>query len=311
MTWAPRSRTDEEGNAYGSEREEEDEEEDEEDGKRELELEEEELAGEEEDTGGEGLADDDEDEEIDLENLDGATAGPEMALSGAARRDGDLGLGPISDSKNSDSEDSSEGLEERPLPILSLAPAPPPVAAAPPSPLSPPPGLDACAPAPAPSSTLQKPKIWSLAETATSPDNPRRSPPGTGASPPGAAVAPPALQLSPAAAAAAAAHRLVSAPLGKFPGWTNRPFPGPPPGPRPHPLSLLGSAPQHLLGLPGAAGHPAAAAYARPSEPEGGTDRCSALEVEKKLLKTAFQPVPRRAQNHLDAALVLSALSSS
>ncbi|XP_010628265.1 iroquois-class homeodomain protein IRX-3 [Fukomys damarensis] len=240
MTWAPRSRTDEEGNAYGSEREEEDEEEDEEDGKRELELEEEELAGEEEDTGGEGLADDDEDEEIDLENLDGATAGPEMALSGAARRDGDLGLGPISDSKNSDSEDSSEGLEERPLPILSLAPAPPPVAAAPPSPLSPPPGLDPCAPAPAPSSTLQKPKIWSLAETATSPDNPRRSPPGTGGSPPGAA-----------------------------------------------------------------------AAYARPSEPEGGTDRCSALEVEKKLLKTAFQPVPRRAQNHLDAALVLSALSSS
>lgn len=55
----------------------------------------------------------------------------------------------------------------------------------------------------------------------------------------------------------------------------------------------------------------AAAAFARPAEPEGGTDRCSALEVEKKLLKTAFQPVPRRPQNHLDAALVLSALSSS
>ncbi|KAG3257277.1 iroquois homeobox 3 [Ictidomys tridecemlineatus] len=314
MTWAPRSRTDEEGNAYGSEREEEDEEEDEEDGKRELELEEEELVGEEEDTGGEGLADDDEDEEIDLENLDGTAAGPELALTGTARRDGDLGLGPISDSKNSDSEDSTEGLEERPLPVLSLAPAPPPVTGTPPSPPSPPTGLDPCAPAPAPSSALQKPKIWSLAETATSPDNPRRSPPGTGCSPPGAAVAPPALQLSPAAAAAAAAaaHRLVSAPLGKFPAWTNRPFPGPPPGPRPHPLSLLGSAPQHLLGLPGAAGHPAAAtAYARPTEPEGGTDRCSALEVEKKLLKTAFQPVPRRPQNHLDAALVLSALSSS
>uniref|UniRef100_A0A0D9QZ17 Iroquois homeobox 3 n=1 Tax=Chlorocebus sabaeus TaxID=60711 RepID=A0A0D9QZ17_CHLSB len=311
MTWAPRSRTDEEGNAYGSEREEEDEEEDEEDGKRELELEEEELGGEEEDTGGEGLADDDEDEEIDLENLDGAATGPELSLAGAARRDGDLGLGPISDSKNSDSEDSSEGLEDRPLPVLSLAPAPPPVAVASPSPPSPPVGLDPCAPAPAPASALQKPKIWSLAETATSPDNPRRSPPGAGGSPPGAAVAPPALQLSPAAAAAAA-HRLVSAPLGKFPAWTNRPFPGPPPGPRPHPLSLLGSAPPHLLGLPGAAGHPAAAAaFARPAEPEGGTDRCSALEVEKKLLKTAFQPVPRRPQNHLDAALVLSALSSS
>uniref|UniRef100_A0A480QH91 Iroquois-class homeodomain protein IRX-3 n=1 Tax=Sus scrofa TaxID=9823 RepID=A0A480QH91_PIG len=312
MTWAPRSRTDEEGNAYGSEREEEDEEEDEEDSKRELELEEEELGGEEEDTGGEGLVDDDEDEEIDLENLDGTAAGPELALTGAAHRDGDLGLESISDSKNSDSDDSSEGLEERPLPVLSLAPVPPPVAAALPSPPSPSAGLDPCAAAPAPASALQKPKIWSLAETATSPDNPRRSPPGAGGSPPGAAVAPPALQLSPAAAAAAA-HRLVSAPLGKFPAWTNRPFPGPPPGPRPHPLSLLGSAPPHLLGLPGAAGHPAAAAaaFARPAEPEGGTDRCSALEVEKKLLKTAFQPVPRRPQNHLDAALVLSALSSS
>lgn len=283
MTWAPRSRTDEEGNAYGSEREEEDEEEDEEDSKRELELEEEELGGEEEDTGGEGLADDEEDEEIDLENLDGAAAGPELALPGAAHRDGDLGLEPTSDSKNSDSDDSSEGLEERPLPVLSLAPVPPPVAATPPSPPSPSAGLDPCAPAPAPASALQKPKIWSLAETATSPDNPRRSPPGAGGSPPGAAVAPPALQLSPAAAAAA--QRLVSAPLGKFSAWTNRPFPGPPPGPRPHPhphpLSLLGSAPPHLLGLPGAAGHPAAAAaFARPAEPEGGTGDCGAQDAE-------------------------------
>ncbi|KYO27329.1 iroquois-class homeodomain protein IRX-3 [Alligator mississippiensis] len=42
-----------------------------------------------------------------------------------------------------------------------------------------------------------------------------------------------------------------------------------------------------------------------------GTDRSSALEVEKKLIKTAFQPVQRRPQNQLDAAMVLSALSSS
>ncbi|XP_008049371.1 iroquois-class homeodomain protein IRX-3, partial [Carlito syrichta] len=220
MTWAPRSRTDEEGNAYGSEREEEDEEEDEEDSKRELELEEEELGGEEEDTGGEGLADDDEDEEIDLENLDGAAAGPELSLAAAAaRRDGDLGLGPISDSKNSDSEDSSEGLEDRPLPVLSLAPAPPTVTAAPPSPPSPPLGLDPCAPG------LGR---------------------GTFAS------------------------RL----LLPRPGRRNERSKG-----------LL----VFLTSL----------------------DRCSALEVEKKLLKTAFQPVPRRPQNHLDAALVLSALSSS
>lgn len=61
-------------------------------------------------------------------------AGPELALTGASHRDGDLGLEPISDSKNSDSDDSSEGLEERPLPVLSLAPVPPPVATAPPSP---------------------------------------------------------------------------------------------------------------------------------------------------------------------------------
>nr|XP_009676701.1 PREDICTED: iroquois-class homeodomain protein IRX-3 [Struthio camelus australis] len=40
-------------------------------------------------------------------------------------------------------------------------------------------------------------------------------------------------------------------------------------------------------------------------------DRSSALEVEKKLIKTAFQPVQRRPQNQLDAAMVLSALSSS
>ena len=276
MTWAPRSRTDEEGNAYGSEREEEDEEDDEDDSKRELELEEEELGGEEEDAGGEGLADDEDDEEIDLENVDGA-ATPERALAGPVHRGDDLGLVPTSDSKNSDSDDSSEGLEERPLPALSLAPVQPPMAAAPPSPPSPPEGLDPCAPAPAPASALQKPKIWSLAETATSPDNPRRSPPGAGGSPPGAAVAPPALQLSPAAA-----HRLVSAPLGKFSAWTNRPFPGPPPGPRPHPLSLLSSAPPHLLGLPGAAGHQAAAAaaFARPAEPEGGTGDCSARRRE-------------------------------
>ncbi|XP_009319124.1 PREDICTED: iroquois-class homeodomain protein IRX-3 [Pygoscelis adeliae] len=45
---------------------------------------------------------------------------------------------------------------------------------------------------------------------------------------------------------------------------------------------------------------------------EGFEDhRSSALEVEKKLIKTAFQPVQRRPQNQLDAAMVLSALSSS
>lgn len=128
-----------------------------------------------------------------MENLDGAVAGPELALTGASHRDGDLGLEPISDSKNSDSDDSSEGLEERPLPVLSLAPVPPPVATAPPSPPSPP-GLDPYAPAPAPASALQKPRSGPWPRRPW-PDSPRRSPQGAGVLP-RAAVAPSALQLS-------------------------------------------------------------------------------------------------------------------
>uniref|UniRef100_A0A8C8RH19 Homeobox domain-containing protein n=1 Tax=Pelusios castaneus TaxID=367368 RepID=A0A8C8RH19_9SAUR len=253
MTWAPRSRTDEEGNAYGSDREgEEDKREDE--------------------------------EEIDLENID------------TEHIENHKGEPEDADLSKTDSE-GSDGFEDLPL---KLPHQPPPLhRLASPGPASPPTegGL---------ASAGQKPKIWSLAETATSPDNPRKSPgAGSGCSPP--AAAPQSLQLAPPPP-----HRLVSScPLGKFPNWTSRAFSAHHHHP-PHPLTLLNT--PHLLGLgasPGAASSAAAiAAFSRPAD-QGMGDRSSALEVEKKLIKTAFQPVQRRPQNQLDAAMVLSALSSS
>uniref|UniRef100_K7FHX7 Iroquois homeobox 3 n=1 Tax=Pelodiscus sinensis TaxID=13735 RepID=K7FHX7_PELSI len=236
MTWAPRSRTDEEGNSYGSDHEgEEDKREDEE----EIDLEN--RTDEEGNSYGsdhEGEEDKREDEEeIDLENID--TEHMESP-KGQLLEDADL---LHSDSKT-DSE-GSEGFEDLP----GSAGAPP--------------------PAPAPQSLP---------------------------------LAPP--------------HRLVSScPLGKFPNWTSRAFSA---AHHPHPLTLLNT--PHLLGLgasPGAAsGAAAIAAFSRPADQAqstepAGTDRSSALEVEKKLIKTAFQPVQRRPQNQLDAAMVLSALSSS
>ncbi|XP_075873399.1 iroquois-class homeodomain protein IRX-3a [Nelusetta ayraudi] len=84
-------------------------------------------------------------------------------------------------------------------------------------------------PAPA---AQHKPKIWSLAETAAAPDNPRKSPQVNGA-------------VAAAAAAAAqslvAPHRLISScPVGKIHNWTNRAFSA-------HQLALLNS--NHYLGL--------------------------------------------------------------
>ncbi|XP_066510543.1 iroquois-class homeodomain protein irx-3-like [Hoplias malabaricus] len=69
----------------------------------------------------------------------------------------------------------------------------------------------------------QKPKIWSLAETATTPDNPRKSPPNNSTPHP---IVPP--------------HRLVSCPVGKIQNWANRAFSA-------HQLALLNS--NHYLGL--------------------------------------------------------------
>ncbi|KAM9288708.1 iroquois-class homeodomain protein IRX-3 [Morus bassanus] len=316
MTWAPRSRTDEEGNSYGSDHEgEEDKREDE--------------------------------EEIDLENIDTENIESNKDELEDELQDADL---LHSDSKT-DSE-GSEGFEDLPgseerylkaaegdphhlrhhhhlhhhhhhhhkceLPAAAapagLEPLKPPLQP-PPHHLSPPSSASSSA-ASSPTdgalaATLPKPKIWSLAETATSPDNPRKSP--GGGSPP--AAAPPPLPLPPPPPPPP--HRLVSScPLGKFPNWTNRAFPAHHHHPPPHPLALLNT--PHLLGLGAAPAAPpaAAAAFPRPADQAqsaepAGADRSSALEVEKKLIKTAFQPVQRRPQNQLDAAMVLSALSSS
>ncbi|NWI63603.1 IRX3 protein, partial [Todus mexicanus] len=192
MTWAPRSRTDEEGNSYGSDHEgEEDKREDE--------------------------------EEIDLENIDTENIESNKDELEDELQDADL---LHSDSKT-DSE-GSEGFEDLPGSEESDPPAPPPAALEPLKPPLQPPPHHLSPPSSASSSptdgalagTLPKPKIWSLAETATSPDNPRKSP--GGGSPPAAAPQP--LPLPPPAP-----HRLVSScPLGKFPNWTNRAFPGHP-----------------------------------------------------------------------------------
>ncbi|KAM3829077.1 LOW QUALITY PROTEIN: iroquois-class homeodomain protein IRX-3 [Vipera latastei] len=342
MTWAPRSRSeDEEGTADGSE-------------------------------DGETDKRDPDDEEIDLENSDaepfeGAAAAAAAARDGAGGQAGQLllhvgederadqeggqptagalrlpssPLEPHGGSDTSEDEEeeeeeeeeaeSSDGFEElagAQQRFLKAVEARRRASTGPPG--SPPPLRS-------PSPVLQpvqapKPKIWSLAETATSPDNPsRKSPPGGGGagggggggSPPGWPSVPSSGPTPQPAPGAAAAHRLVSAcPLGKFAGWSGRPFSAAPPHAS-HPLTLLNT--PHLLGLaggnantgPAAAAAAALAAFSRqadqaPSAEASGTDRSSALDVEKKLIKTAFQPVQRRPQNQLDAAMVLSALSSS
>ncbi|XP_006641473.1 iroquois-class homeodomain protein IRX-3a [Lepisosteus oculatus] len=281
MTWTPRSRTDEEGNAYGSDHE-----------------------GEEGDKR-------EEDEEIDLENIDTENIESKDDLDD---QDGDLHsdlkLDGRSDSEISDGYEDLEGPDERflksvvkegqeihgdrgehhhPLEIKARQPNGEQHKMNPVS-IHSPPSENNAAPA-------QKPKIWSLAETATTPDNPRKSPQisGTPAVPATPAILPP--------------HRLISCPVGKLQNWTNRAFSA-------HQLALINSS--HYLGLANQGSTNAGLAmYSRPSEEQNNntesavTDRSSALEAEKRLLKTAFHPVQRRPQNQLEAAMVLSALSSS
>ncbi|NXU99237.1 IRX5 protein, partial [Cettia cetti] len=194
MTWAPRSRTDEEGNSYGSDHEgEEDKREDE--------------------------------EEIDLENID-----TENIESNKDELEDDLQDADLLHSDSKTDSEGSEGFEDLPgseerydkasegephhlrhhhlhhhhhhhhhhkceLPATAapLGPEPlkPPLPPPPPH-LSPPSSASSSA-ASSPTDgalagALPKPKIWSLAETATSPDNPRKSP--GGGSPPAAAPQP-------------------------------------------------------------------------------------------------------------------------
>ncbi|XP_074466413.1 iroquois-class homeodomain protein IRX-3a [Sebastes fasciatus] len=225
MTWAPRNRTDEEGNVY------EGEEEDEERDKRE------------------------DEEEIDLENIDTENIENKDDLDDQDDLHSDIKLDGRSDSEISDGyEDlqdqrflkvvSKEGkgeservgehfhtphhhhlhhsLDTKPSQVNPVS-------------VSSPPSENNPAPAP------QKPKIWSLAETATAPDNPRKSPHMNGSSSggghsAGTAAAHQQTQLI------AAPHRLISSscPVGKIQNWTNRAFSA-------HQLALLNS--NHYLGL--------------------------------------------------------------
>ncbi|NWX82087.1 IRX3 protein, partial [Nothoprocta ornata] len=253
MTWAPRSRTDEEGNSYGSDHEgEEDKREDE--------------------------------EEIDLENID-----TENMESNKDELEDELQDAELLHSDSKTDSEGSEGFEDLPgseerylkgaegephhlhhhhlhhhhhhlhhhkceLPSAAATTAPAglePLKPSPPAPhhLSPSSSASSSPTDGTLGGSAPKPKIWSLAETATSPDNPRKSPGGN--SPPAAAPLPP---LPP--------HRLVPpCPLGKFPNWTGRPFHHQHHQHHAaHPLALLG--PPHLLGL-GAA----PAAFPRPAEP--------------------------------------------
>lgn len=225
MTWAPRNRTDEEGNVYGSDHE-----------------------------GEEGDKREDE-EEIDLENIDTENIESKDDLDDQDDLHSDIKLDGRSDSEISDGYEDLQGPEQRflksvqgkegkelerggehfhshhnhhhhhhsaldmkvPQPNgeqLKLNTG---------SAVSSPPSENNPAPA-------QKPKIWSLAETATAPDNPRKSPQMNSSNSAG-----------PAAQTILAPHRLISScPVGKIQNWTNRAFSA-------HQLALLNS--NHYLGL--------------------------------------------------------------
>ncbi|XP_036399816.1 iroquois-class homeodomain protein IRX-3a [Megalops cyprinoides] len=263
MTWAPRSRTDEEGNVYTSDHEGEDGD------KRE------------------------DDEEIDLENIDTENIENKDDLDDQDDLPADLKLDARSDSEISDGYDDLQGSDQRFLKTvvkeskdihgarhehfhqhsLEMKPTQPNgeqlklnTAS-----INSPPSENNAAPA-------QKPKIWSLAETATTPDSPRKSPLVNGNS------------AGPAAQTLIAPHRLISCPVGKLQSWTNRAFSA-------HQLALLNS--NHYLGLASQASANSLAMYGRHTDDKSHssesslTERSSALEAEKKL-KTAFHPVHRR-----------------
>ncbi|OCT84242.1 hypothetical protein XELAEV_18022387mg [Xenopus laevis] len=277
MTWAPRSRTDEEGNAYGSDHE-EDKHEDE--------------------------------EEIDLENIDTEDIESKEDLD-----DPDTDI--HSDSKTDTRSDSevSDGFEDLNVPedrllksvvgqrqLLNEEPQDKCALSSDakvPQPACEQIKLNRLPPSPPQENNMpvaHKPKIWSLAETATTPDNPRNSP-NTGGSVNTQNLI--------------AQHRLIASPGSRFQGWTGRAFSA-------QQLSLLNSA-HFLQGLGVSHTAPCSGNASFPKAAESKcstnslTDRPSTVDIEKTIpvLNTAFQPVQRRSQNHLDAAMILSALSSS
>ncbi|KPP60637.1 iroquois-class homeodomain protein IRX-3-like, partial [Scleropages formosus] len=214
MTWAPRSRTDEEGNVYSSDHE-----------------------------GDEGDKRED-DEEIDLENIDTENIENKEDLDEQDDLHADMKLDARSDSEISDGFEDLQGPEQRFLKAVvkedkdvhrdmveerlhhhhhhhhhQFA-----LKATEPS------GgeqlkLSRGVPADSSAAPTQKPKIWSLAETATSPDNPRKSPLANG---------------TPHTQTILAPHRLLSCPVGKLQNWTSRAFSA-------QQLALINS--NHYLGL--------------------------------------------------------------
>ncbi|KAG7259357.1 hypothetical protein CRUP_014897 [Coryphaenoides rupestris] len=238
MTWTPRSRTDEEGNVYSSDHE--GDEGDKRDDEEEIDL---------ENIDTENIENkDDLDDQDDLLNsdikLDGRSdseisdgyedlPGPDPRFIKAVGKEGkDIHVERGEHLHNTNSHHhhhhhhnhhhhnfeikASEEEEEANGDQLKVNPA---------SVNSPPSENNANAPA-------QKPKIWSLAETATAPDNPRKSPPMNGSS---VAAAQTLISAHP--------HRLLScspAAVGKIQNWTNRAFSA-------HQLALLNS--NHYLGL--------------------------------------------------------------
>ncbi|KAG9352561.1 hypothetical protein JZ751_020975, partial [Albula glossodonta] len=228
MTWAPRSRTDEDGNVYSSDHEEE--------VKR------------------------DDDEEIDLENIDTENIENKDDLDDQDDMPADLKLDARSDSEISDGYEDLQGSEQRFLKAVvkeskdmngvrnehlhqhSLE-----TKATQPNgeqlklnavSINSPPSDNNAAP-------TQKPKIWSLAETATTPDSPKKSPQTNGNA------------AGSATQTLIGSHRLISCPVGKLPSWTNRGFSA-------HQLALLNS--NHYLGLASQASMNSLAMYGRQTE---------------------------------------------
>ncbi|XP_019722362.1 iroquois-class homeodomain protein IRX-3a [Hippocampus comes] len=215
MTWAPRNRTDEEGNVYPSDHE-----------------------------GEEGDKREDE-EEIDLENIDTENIESKDDLDEQDDLHSELKIDARSDSEGSDGyEDLPEQrflkgglhhhhhhhhhlqIHHRGSSPLEIKPDADKLNS---GPVSSPPTENSQAPA-------QKPKIWSLAETAAAPDNPRKSPQVT--------PAPPASHQQ---HGLMAPHRLIAScpAVGKIQSWTNRAFSA-------HQLALFNS--NHYLGLANQAG---------------------------------------------------------
>ncbi|KAL4642203.1 iroquois-class homeodomain protein IRX-3-like [Arapaima gigas] len=227
MTWAPRNRTDEEGNVYSSDHE-----------------------------GDEGDKRED-DEEIDLENIDTENIENKEDLDDQDDLHVDLKLDGRSDSEISDGFEDLQG-ERRFLKTVvkedhevhrdvdehlhhhSFA-----LKAAEPNssePLKLSHAVLGSPPADSSAAPVQKPKIWSLAETATSPDNPRKSPHANG---------------TPHAQTIIAPHRLISCPVGKLQNWTSRAFSA-------QQLALLNS--NHYLGLSNPAPGSGLGVYGRHAE---------------------------------------------